>query len=151
MGVRPAPWNPPGTGVGLAIVHKVVQRHGGTVGIQDNPVGGTRLIFTIPHADLPRRPFRTGPLMKEGRAISNTEHHPRPTGTAGTAVPIRLVEDNPGDIRLTREALRGCGITDPKMKVTTAPVSGGRLELHGRERYARVGLSVQAAGSRVTL
>ena len=40
---------------------------------------------------------------------------------------------------------------DPKIRVTTAPVSGGRLELHGRERYARVGLSVQAAGSRVTL
>jgi CheY-like chemotaxis protein len=62
--------------------------------------------------------------MKEGRVISTTEHHPKPTGTAGTAgtagpaVPILLVEDNPADIRLTREALRGCGITNPMDVVT---------------------------------
>lgn len=37
-----------GTGVGLAIVQKVVQRHGGIVWIQDNPGGGSQLIFTIP-------------------------------------------------------------------------------------------------------
>ena len=49
------------------------------------------------------------------------------------------------------ESMSAVALADPKMKVTTAPVSGGRLELHGRERYARVGLSVQAAGSRVTL
>jgi len=42
----------PGTGVGLAIVQKVVQRHGGTLWIQDNPGGGSRMIFTIPTADL---------------------------------------------------------------------------------------------------
>ena len=53
--------------------------------------------------------------MKEGNAISTTEPHPRPTGTA---VPMLLVEDNPADIRLTREALRGCGITNPMDVVT---------------------------------
>jgi len=42
----------PGTGVGLAIVQKVVQRHGGAVWIGDNPGGGSRLIFTIPSPDL---------------------------------------------------------------------------------------------------
>ena len=51
--------------------------------------------------------------MKEGNAIGTTEHPPRPAGTAGRGVPILLVEDNPGDVRLTREALRGCGITNP--------------------------------------
>jgi PAS domain S-box-containing protein len=40
-----------GTGVGLAIVQKVVQRHGGIIWIEDNPGGGCRLIFTIPRAD----------------------------------------------------------------------------------------------------
>jgi len=40
----------PGTGVGLAIVQKVVQRHDGIVWIEDNPGGGSRMIFTIPHA-----------------------------------------------------------------------------------------------------
>jgi len=45
-----------GTGVGLAIVQKVVQRHGGIVWIEDNPGGGCRLIFTIPSAGPERRP-----------------------------------------------------------------------------------------------
>ena len=54
--------------------------------------------------------------MKVGRAISITEH-PTPPG-GGPAVVILLVEDNPGDIRLTREALHGCGITNPMDVVT---------------------------------
>lgn len=38
----------PGTGIGLAIVQKVVQRHGGEVWLEDNPGGGTRLNFALP-------------------------------------------------------------------------------------------------------
>ena len=45
-----------GTGIGLAIVQKVVQRHGGIIWIEDNPGGGSRLIFTIPNADPRPRP-----------------------------------------------------------------------------------------------
>jgi len=54
--------------------------------------------------------------MKVGKAISLTEHPTTPGG--GSAVVILLVEDNPGDIRLTREALHGCGITNPMDVVT---------------------------------
>jgi len=61
---------------------------------------------------------RRATLRKEGSAIGTTEHPMPPGGPAGRSVVILLVEDNPGDIRLTREALHGCGITNPMDVVT---------------------------------
>jgi signal transduction histidine kinase len=43
----------PGTGVGLAIVKKIMERHGGQVRIDSSPEGGTSVYFTLPAADGP--------------------------------------------------------------------------------------------------
>ncbi|GIF26928.1 hypothetical protein Ate02nite_96580 [Paractinoplanes tereljensis] len=37
-----------GTGLGLAICKRIVERHGGEIGVADNPGGGTRFHFTLP-------------------------------------------------------------------------------------------------------
>jgi signal transduction histidine kinase len=40
-----------GTGLGLTICQRIVKRHGGEIGVTDNPGGGTRFWFTLPAAE----------------------------------------------------------------------------------------------------
>lgn len=41
----------PGTGIGLALAHRVVGRHGGQLSIASSPEGGTTVTFTLPVAN----------------------------------------------------------------------------------------------------
>jgi signal transduction histidine kinase len=42
-----------GTGVGLAVVRKIVERHGGTITLADNTPRGTRIVIELPAAQDP--------------------------------------------------------------------------------------------------
>jgi signal transduction histidine kinase len=45
-----------GVGLGLWVVHAIVSEHGGTVGIQERPGGGSIFWFTVPVAPAPEAP-----------------------------------------------------------------------------------------------
>lgn len=44
-----------GIGLGLAIVKKIVELHGGGIGVRNEPAAGTTFYFWLPAADQPRR------------------------------------------------------------------------------------------------
>ena len=63
---------PRGSGLGLALVHRIVEANEGTVSVESEPGRGTRFRLRLPAAD------RTGPEAPEGGAHRRRPEAPEP-------------------------------------------------------------------------
>ncbi|KVH79487.1 histidine kinase [Burkholderia cepacia] len=59
-----------GFGLGLAIVRRVAQVHGGDVRLEDSPLGGARFVITLPVRTLPDNLFDVPDTLAQGDAFS---------------------------------------------------------------------------------
>jgi CheY-like chemotaxis protein len=71
-----------GTGLGLAVVHGIIQQHGGTIGVYSVPGEGTTFQLYLPATSASRAPFASTPPMP----LADTRQH-------GAGEAILLVDD----------------------------------------------------------
>ncbi|AMU07281.1 ATP-binding protein [Burkholderia cenocepacia] len=72
-----------GLGLGLAIVRRVAQVHGGDVRLEDSPLGGARFVITLPARALPDS------LFDVAQHVESTHVDARRRSGTGTVVPLR--------------------------------------------------------------
>jgi signal transduction histidine kinase len=108
-----------GTGLGLTICQRIVQRHGGEIGVADNPGGGSRFWFTLPAADLSEEP-----------EMSNTDSSPAEDEDAVRAALERALAERAAMM----EAASLSGLVMPPGRAPSDEPAPGRLRAPVPER-----------------
>jgi len=90
---------PAGVGLGLAIVERLVQLHGGKITVEDNQPSGSRFCFTLPVYGQDRRDL-------DVRRIFDREFHRARSGQEHLALFVIMLEQDSGDEAGIRRVLQ---------------------------------------------
>jgi signal transduction histidine kinase/ActR/RegA family two-component response regulator len=106
-----------GTGIGLALCHRVVASHGGRIRLEETPGGGATFVVRLP-------------VAPAGRPAAVA---PEATAGATARAPLLVVDDEPDVAELIREILTRQGF-----QVDHAPSGEAALAMIASRRYALV-------------
>ncbi|HYS06257.1 MAG TPA: ATP-binding protein [Candidatus Dormibacteraeota bacterium] len=93
-----------GTGLGLTLVKKFVEMHGGSVTLESRFGEGSDFTFTIPGVLSPRPQAEEASLSERPEGVTRLTHDADRQGDL-----ILVVEDNPINLKLVRDILKASG------------------------------------------
>jgi len=125
-----------GTGIGLALVKRLVEAMGGEIGVDSAVGAGSTFWFTLPAARLPGLPGLPAPKVGAGGTAPDRP----PAGQPGRRV--LYIEDNPANLKLVRKMLA----TRPDLVMSEAPDAERGLEIAGREPPDLILLDINLPG-----
>ena len=125
-----------GTGIGLALVKRLVEAMGGEVGVESEVDQGSTFWFALPAATLPDQPETTTPGVSAGGTATATDV------ARQSQHRVLYVEDNPANLRLVRKMLA----TRPEFTLLEAPDAELGLAIALREQPGLILLDINLPG-----